>query len=136
MKHFDANNILSDAQHGFRYKRSCESQLVITVQEIVKRLAKGSQVDISLLDFAKAFDKVPHARLYSQDRLYLKPCCASDKMLLASKCFIMLLCMICSINTFRNSTFCGWHQLIPSHKWDYRQPTITGRPNRTAKLGK
>jgi hypothetical protein len=33
----------------------------------------------------------------SQDRLYLKPCCASDKMLLASKCFIMLLCMICSI---------------------------------------
>ena len=63
MKHFDANNILSDAQHGFRYKRSCESQLVITVQEIVKRLAKGSQVDIILLDFAKAFDKVPHARL-------------------------------------------------------------------------
>jgi len=63
MKHFDANNILSDTQHGFRYKRSCESQLIITVQEIVKRLAKGSQVDIILLDFAKAFDKVPHARL-------------------------------------------------------------------------
>ena len=63
MKHFDANNILSDAQHGFRYKRSCESQLVISVQEIVKRLAKGSQVDIILLDFSKAFDKVPHARL-------------------------------------------------------------------------
>jgi hypothetical protein len=40
-----------------------ESQLVITIQEIVKRLAKGSQVDIILLDFAKAFDKVPHARL-------------------------------------------------------------------------
>jgi hypothetical protein len=56
MKHFDANNILSDAQHGFRYKRSCKSQLVITVQEIAKRLAKGSQVDIILLDFAKAFD--------------------------------------------------------------------------------
>jgi hypothetical protein len=63
MKHFDANNILSDMQHGFRYKRSCESQFVITVQEIVKRLAKGSQVNIILLDFVKAFDKVPHARL-------------------------------------------------------------------------
>jgi uncharacterized protein (DUF433 family) len=63
MKHFDANNIVSDTQHGFRYKRSCESQLVITVQEIVKRLAKGTQVDIILLDFAKAIDKVPHARL-------------------------------------------------------------------------
>ena len=63
MKHFDTNKILTDTQHGFRKNRSTESQLLVTVQEIVKRLATGSQVDIILLDFAKAFDKVPHSRL-------------------------------------------------------------------------
>ena len=63
MKHFDTNKILTDTQHGFRKKRSIESHLLVTVQEIVKRLATGSQVDIILLDFAKAFDKVPHSRL-------------------------------------------------------------------------
>jgi transcriptional regulator NrdR family protein len=63
MKHFDTNKILTDTQHGFRKKRSTESQLLITVQEIVKRLATESHVDIILLDFVKSFDKVPHSRL-------------------------------------------------------------------------
>lgn len=63
MKHLDANKILTDAQHGFRNRRSCETQLIVSVQEIARRLAKGLQVDIILLDFAKAFDKVPHSRL-------------------------------------------------------------------------
>jgi hypothetical protein len=29
---------------------------------VASKLEKGSQVDIILLDFAKAFDKVPHQR--------------------------------------------------------------------------
>ena len=66
MKHFDTNKILTDTQHGFRKKRSTESQLLITVQEIVKRLATGSQVDIILLDF----DKVPHSRLLHKLEYY------------------------------------------------------------------
>ena len=63
MSHFDQHNILCDNQHGFRKKRSCETQLIVTIQDIAKNLSKGRQVDIILLDFAKAFDKVPHARL-------------------------------------------------------------------------
>ena len=63
MSHFDQHNILCDNQHGFRKKRSCETQLILTIQDIAKNLSKGRQVDIILLDFAKAFDKVPHARL-------------------------------------------------------------------------
>ena len=59
IRHFDSNNILSDAQHGFRNKRSCETHLIDTIQELAKQIAKGSQVDVILLDFAKAFDKVP-----------------------------------------------------------------------------
>ena len=76
MRHLDQHNILCDNQHnehGFRKKRSCETQpmkkrscetqLLSTVQEIASSSAKGQQVDIVLLDFAKAFEKVPHTRL-------------------------------------------------------------------------
>lgn len=63
MSHYDRNNILTNAQHGFRKKRSCETQLIVTIHDIASKLSKGNQVDIILLDFSKAFDKVPHLRL-------------------------------------------------------------------------
>ena len=59
MQHFDYHQILADTQHGFRKKRSCETQLLVTIHGTAKNLAKGDQVDVVLLDFAKAFDKVP-----------------------------------------------------------------------------
>jgi len=70
MDHYDQNNILTNAQHGFRKKRSCETQLIITIHEIASKLSKGSQVDIILLDFSKAFDKVPHLRLLHKLEYY------------------------------------------------------------------
>ena len=63
MDHFDRWNILTDKQHGFRRRRSYESQLIITIDALAKSLDKGEQVDVILLDFSKAFDKVPHHRL-------------------------------------------------------------------------
>ena len=63
MRHFDQNNILTDKQYGFRKRRSCVTQLVTTVQGIASQLWSGDQVDVILLDFAKAFEKVPHRRL-------------------------------------------------------------------------
>lgn len=63
MKHLDKSKILTDAQHGFRARRSCETQLVQTLDSITKSIANNKQVDIVLLDFSKAFDKVPHTRL-------------------------------------------------------------------------
>jgi hypothetical protein len=63
MDHFDRWNILTDKQHGFRSRKSCESQLIITIDALAKSLAKGEQVDVNLLDFSKAFDKVTHHRL-------------------------------------------------------------------------
>ena len=62
-KHLSQNKILHDSQHGFRSKRSCETQLVISIQDLAKSLADGNQIDIILLYFSKAFDKVPHQRL-------------------------------------------------------------------------
>lgn len=70
MTHFDNHKILHDAQHGFRKRRSCESQLIITIHEIARRMCKSTQVDVILLDFAKAFDKVPHRRLLEKLNYY------------------------------------------------------------------
>ena len=36
---------------------SCESQLIVTIYDIASQLERDLQVDIILLDFAKAFDK-------------------------------------------------------------------------------
>jgi hypothetical protein len=64
MRHLDHHNILTDCQHGFRSRRSCESQLISTIQGIAEKLKSvKDQIDVIYLDFAKAFDKVPHKRL-------------------------------------------------------------------------
>ena len=64
INHFLHQDILCDNQHGFRSKRSCETQLITTLQSITSQLRTGrDQVDVILLDFSKAFDKVPHRRL-------------------------------------------------------------------------
>ena len=63
VKHLDSNQILYDLQHGFRSKRSCETQLTMVIEEIHRNLKEGKQTDIILLDFSKAFDKVNHEKL-------------------------------------------------------------------------
>lgn len=63
ISHLQTNNILSDLQHGFRKNRSCESQLLLTIHDLVDGLRNKQQIDAILLDFSKAFDKVPHRRL-------------------------------------------------------------------------
>ena len=68
--HCEENGILVDNQHGFRNGRSCESQLIITSQDIAKYLDKKVQVDAAVLDFSKAFDKVPHTRLLNKLHYY------------------------------------------------------------------
>ena len=63
MQHHDHHNILSDSQYSFRKKRSCESQLILTIHDLASSLKDGEQIDAVLLDFSKAFDKVPHQHL-------------------------------------------------------------------------
>ena len=60
--------LLVDCQHGFRSQRSCETQLVQFENDIFSNLDgavnhRHKQADLILMDFAKAFDKVPHRRL-------------------------------------------------------------------------
>ena len=63
MSHFEAHDILTDSQHVFRKHLSCDTQLITTVNNLVKGLDKSEQIDAILLDFSKAFDKVAHSRL-------------------------------------------------------------------------
>ena len=69
-RHLDQHNILCDAQHGFRKKRSCTSQLLLTIQDLAKGMDMGDQTDVILLDLSKAFDKVPHGRLMYKVNYY------------------------------------------------------------------
>ena len=66
MKHLDSHHILSDTQHGFRKRRSCDTQLVITTDDLARGLDNRKQTDIIILDFSKAFDTVPHTRLINK----------------------------------------------------------------------
>ena len=52
-----------DAQHGLCKKHSCKTQLITTIEDMACNLSNGTQIDAVFLDFAKAFDKVPHQRL-------------------------------------------------------------------------
>ena len=63
MSHANIHNVLYPLQHGFRSRRSCESQLIEFVHDIVSNMAAGLQTDTCILYFAKAFDKVGHRRL-------------------------------------------------------------------------
>ncbi len=63
LTHFDSHNILVDCQHGFRSKRSCETQLTTFIQELYQSMHQGTRTDVAIMDFSKAFDKVPHQRL-------------------------------------------------------------------------
>eukprot|EP00111_Clytia_hemisphaerica_P021262 TCONS_00062597-protein len=63
MKHFDNDRTLSETQHGFRKFRSCETQLIQTINTLSKSLNNRKQTDSILLDFSKAFDKVCHRKL-------------------------------------------------------------------------
>ena len=66
MTHLEKDGTLSDAQHGFRKQRSCETQLLATVDKFAQSLNRSDQIDSILLDFSKAFDKVNHRKLITK----------------------------------------------------------------------
>ena len=63
LKHFDKQNILTSLNHGFRSGYSTETQLLVTMDDLLQANDGNIQMDIAILDFSKAFDTVPHDRL-------------------------------------------------------------------------
>ena len=63
MARLDEHKLLSDRQHAFQKRHSCETQLITVINSWAKILDDGGQVDTFILDFEKAFDTPPHELL-------------------------------------------------------------------------
>lgn len=63
LNHLEKNGILTALQHGFRKMHSCETQLLLTLDDLMSAYDQKCQVDTGILDFSRAFDTVPHQRL-------------------------------------------------------------------------
>ena len=68
--HTESNILFAKQQHGFRAGRSCTTQLLEFMEEVSEAIDRGEKVDVIYLDFAKAFDKVPHKKLLSKLKGY------------------------------------------------------------------
>ena len=56
MAHLNKHKLLSDSQHAFRKRHSCETQLITVINDWAKILDNGGQVDTFILVFEKDFD--------------------------------------------------------------------------------
>ena len=68
--HLELNNLFSEHQHGFTSKKSCQSNLLESLEEWSEALDNDLDLDIIFLDFKKAFDTVPHERLIKKLKSY------------------------------------------------------------------
>ena len=68
MDFLDQLDFLIPFQHGFRPKRSCESQLFSTLRHFSSRVSSSGQIDTVSIDFSEAFEKVNLKRLPSKIR--------------------------------------------------------------------
>ena len=66
VQHLEEQQLIRETQHGFRNGKSCLTNLLVTLDKITRELDEGNPIDLVYLDFAKAFDKVPHRRLMAK----------------------------------------------------------------------
>ena len=66
--HLERHNLIRPSQHGFMAGRSTATNMLEYMETLTRLLDQGHAVDVLYLDFAKAFDKVPHERLLAKCR--------------------------------------------------------------------
>ena len=66
MTYLEEHNILTDLNHGFRAGFSCETHLLTTMHGLFSSFDTGTQTDMAVLDFSKAFDTVPHSKFLNK----------------------------------------------------------------------
>ena len=64
------NALFTEEQYGFRKSRSCATQLLNVSETWTKELDNKGSIDCIYLDYSKAFDSVPHARLLKKVEAY------------------------------------------------------------------
>ena len=62
--HLMKNNLFTNDQHGFVPGRDCITQLLVCMEIWTKMIEDGHCFDVIYTDFSKAFDSVPHERLF------------------------------------------------------------------------
>jgi hypothetical protein len=67
-KHLENFRLISDSQHGFSKEKSRLTNILVFLEDLTRLVDEGQCVDTAYLDFAKAFDKVPHRRLVDKLR--------------------------------------------------------------------
>ena len=70
VNHFQDNDLYTKCQHGFRKRRSCMTQLLLTMEDFTEYIEQNESFDVVYLDFRKAFDTVPHQRLLEKLKAY------------------------------------------------------------------
>ena len=68
VEHLEKHSLIRPSQHGFMAGRSTATNMLVYMEALTKLLDEGHAVDVLYLDFAKAFDKVPHERLLAKCR--------------------------------------------------------------------
>ena len=66
VEHLDRHRLIRNSQHGFTKSKSCLTNILSFMESVTLNVDKGNPVDIVYLDFAKAFDKMPHEGLLNK----------------------------------------------------------------------
>jgi len=59
VQYLESHKLIMESQHGFRNGRSCLTNILTFLDEVVECVDSGEEMDVIYMDFAKAFDKVP-----------------------------------------------------------------------------
>jgi hypothetical protein len=63
LTHLEKYNFLTSLNHGFKSGYSCDTQLIVTLNDLLQSYDQNKQTGVVILDFSKAFDTVPHDKL-------------------------------------------------------------------------
>lgn len=66
INHLKVNALQCTEQHGFAEGKSTVTNLLDALNVWTEALMHGLPVDVIYMDYAKAYDKVPHKRLLKQ----------------------------------------------------------------------
>ena len=70
MNFLETNNLITPQQHGFVRGKSCQTNLLVCLEQWTKSIDDGDSIDVAYFDYAKAFDKVSHKLLMHKLKAY------------------------------------------------------------------